>query len=299
MLTILLTDIVPIFIVAGVGFVLARLVRIDVNALARLAFHALAPCLIFMLLVTSTASATDLGLMALFCTIILAAVGIVARLVVVPFRLDRAALAGFLLAVMFSNGGNFGLALVEFAFGREALTLASVYFVTGALLAYTVGVFLASSGTRTIGQALCGIGRVPAIYAVVGAVMVTGLELEMPVWFMRPVGLLGNASIPVMLLVLGMQLERSGWPTRPGVVAAAVAISLLVKPALALGLAAALELDGPARQAAIVQSSMPAAVVATILAIEFDTATELVTNIVFYSTLLSPLTLTLLVAWLQ
>ena len=299
MLSILINDIVPILLVAGVGFVLARVVRLDVNALARLAFHALAPCLIFMLLVSSTASGTDLALMALFCAAIVAAAGSVARLSALWFRLDRAALAGFLLAVMFSNGGNFGLALVEFAFGREALTLASMYFVTGAVLAYTVGVFLASAGSRTVGQALGGVGRVPAVYAVVAAVAVTGLGLEMPVWVMRPVTLLGNASIPVMLLVLGMQLERTGWPTRPGVVAVAVAISLLLKPALALGLAGMLDLDGAARQAAIVQSSMPAAVVATVLAIEFDAAAELVTSIVFYSTLLSPITLTLLVAWLQ
>lgn len=299
MLAILLNDILPILLVAGVGFLLARLVEIDVTALARLAFHALAPCLIFMLLVTSTASGTDLALMALFCALIIAAAGAVARLVALPFRLERAALAGFLLAVMFSNGGNFGLALVEFAFGREALTLASMYFVTGAVLAYTVGVFLASSGSGTIAQSLRGIGRVPAVYAVVAAAAVAGLGIEVPLLVMRPVTLLGNASIPVMLLVLGMQLERTGWPTRPGVVAVAVAISLLVKPALALGLAAALDLDGAARQAAIVQSSMPAAVVATVIALEFGAAADLVTSIVFYSTLLSPLTLMVLVSWLQ
>jgi hypothetical protein len=134
---------------------------------------------------------------------------------------------------------------------------------------------------------------------VVAAAVVMGLDLDVPVWIMRPVTLLGSASIPLMLLVLGMQLQRTGWPSRPGVVAVAVGISLLVKPALAIGLAGALDLDGAARQAAIIQSSMPAAVVTTILAIEFDAAPELVTNIVFYSTLLSPFTLTVLVAWLQ
>jgi predicted permease len=299
MLTILVTDIVPILLVAGVGYGLAWLVRIDVTALARLAFYALAPCLIFMLLVTSTATGADLALMAVFSGAILVGVGAVARLAVLSLRLERAALTGFLLAVMFSNGGNFGLALVEFAFGREALALASMYFVTGAVLAYTLGVFMAASGKHTIGQALRGIGRVPVVYAVVAAAVVMGLDLDVPVWIMRPVTLLGSASIPLMLLVLGMQLQRTGWPSRPGVVAVAVGISLLVKPALAIGLAGALDLDGAARQAAIIQSSMPAAVVTTILAIEFDAAPELVTNIVFYSTLLSPFTLTVLVAWLQ
>ncbi len=64
MLAVLLNDILPILLVAGVGFLLARVARIDVGALARLAFHALAPCLIFMLLVTSQASGRELVLMA-------------------------------------------------------------------------------------------------------------------------------------------------------------------------------------------------------------------------------------------
>jgi predicted permease len=285
--------------VAGVGFVLARVVRIDVGALARLAFHALAPCLIFMLLVTARASGRELVLMAAFCTAILAVSGLLAWGLAKPLRLDRAAATGVLLAVMFSNGGNFGLALVEFAFGREALALASMYFVTSAVLAYSLGVVLASSGRASIGRALASVVRVPALYAVAAAALVTGLGVEVPLWLMRPVTLLGNASIPVMLLVLGMQLERTGWPARPGVVAAAVVLTLIAKPLAAIGLSDLLALDGAARQAAIIQSSMPAAVVTTILAIEFDTAADLVTCIVFYSTLLSPLTLTLLVAWLQ
>jgi predicted permease len=299
MLTIFVNDIVPILLVAGVGFLLARIVRIDVGALARLAFHALAPCLIFMLLVTAQVSGRELVLMAVFCAVILTVSALLAWGLVRPLRLDRAAATGVLLAVMFSNGGNFGLALVEFAFGREALALASMYFVTSAVLAYSVGVVLASSGRRALGPALASVTRVPALYAVAAAAVVSGLGLEVPLAIMRPVTLLGNASIPVMLLVLGMQLERTGWPARPGVVAAAVALTLVAKPLIAIGLADALALEGAARQAAVVQSSMPAAVVTTILAIEFDTAADLVTCVVFYSTLLSPVTLTLLVAWLQ
>ncbi len=299
MLAILLNDIVPILIVAGVGYLLAGVTRIDVKPVARVAFHVFAPCLIFMLLVTSTARGSDLAQMAVFCVLVLAASGVVARLAAIPFGLNRAALAGFVLASLFANNGNFGLALVEFAFGREALVLASVYFVTAAALSYTVGVLIASSGTRSVGAALRGVARVPAVYGLATALVVMGLDVQVPVWLMRPVTLLGSASIPVMLLVLGMQLERTGRPARPGVIAVLVAIALLVKPLLAIGLAEALQLEGPARQAAIVQSSMPTAVVATVLAIEFDAAADLVTAAVFYSMLLSPFTLTVLVAWLQ
>jgi malate permease and related proteins len=79
----------------------------------------------------------------------------------------------------------------------------------------------------------------------------------------------------------------------------AVALSLLVAPMVAMGLAHLFGLTGPARQAMVVLSSMPVAVVTTILALEFELAPDFVTSAVFISTLASPLTLTPLIAYLQ
>lgn len=102
-----------------------------------------------------------------------------------------------------------------------------------------------------------------------------------------------------MMLALGMQLERAARPDRPAVVAAAVGLSLLVSPLVAFVISAFVGLAGPARQAAILQASMPAAVVTTILALEFDVVPAFVTSVVFISTALSPFTLTALIAYLQ
>ena len=68
---------------------------------------------------------------------------------------------------------------------------------------------------------------------------------------------------------------------------------------LSVGLAALLSITGPARQAAVILSSMPVAVITTILALEFELAPEFVTSAVFISTLASPLTLTPLIAYLS
>jgi len=57
-------------------------------------------------------------------------------------------------------------------------------------------------------------------------------------------------------------------------------------------------LTGPARQAGVILASMPVAVVTTILALEFEIAPAFVTSAVFVSTVLSPLTLTPLIAHL-
>ena len=62
------------------------------------------------------------------------------------FKLERSALISILVTTMFANTGNYGLPLVSFAFGEEALSYASIYFITTTVLFYTLGVFLASLG---------------------------------------------------------------------------------------------------------------------------------------------------------
>ncbi len=299
LLTIFLSDILPIFIVAGIGFLLARHVAVNVRALSSVIFNALAPCLVFNLMVTSAISALDFGRMALFCTLVMAIRGVLARLAAIPLRLDRATRAGFMLVVVFSNAGNFGLPVVLFAFGREALTFATVYFVASAVLSYTVGVFLAASGHRSFLEALRGITRVPTVYAVIAAAVVLAAQVPIPVGVMRAITLLSDASLPMLMLVLGMQLQAAKRPEHPGAVATAVVLSLLVSPVLAFLVAGAVGLTGPAFEAGIVQAAMPAAIVTTILAIEFGLDPTFPTSVVFVSTLLSPFTVTLLIAYLR
>jgi malate permease and related proteins len=299
LLSIFANDVLPIFIVAAVGFAVARYLRADVRTLSRVTFNALSPCLVFHLLVTSSIGADAFARMTALAVLTIVGIGLVGRLVARFFRLDRAMTSAFLMVVMFSNSGNYGLPVVLFAFGREALAQATVYFVANAVATYTLGVFLASAGHRSMLQALNGVFRVPAVWGVVAAGAVMGLGVQVPPTLMRPIELMSGAALPTMILVLGMQLERGAWPERPALVGAAAMLSLTVTPLIALGAAELLGLQGSARQAAIIQSGMPSAVLTTILALEFDVAPSFVTACVTVSTLMSPISVTLLIAGLK
>ncbi|HVH26548.1 MAG TPA: AEC family transporter, partial [Vicinamibacterales bacterium] len=219
-------DIIPIFAIAGVGFLLARHFDASVRTVSRVSFNALSPCLVFDQLVTSNLTGSEFGRMALFCVLLTASMGLAARLAAVPLRLDRQTLSSFLLVVMFSNSGNYALPVVLFAFGDVALGHASVYFVTSAVLVYTVGVFVAAK-RLSMRRAFLSLARVPAIYAVAAASVVLVTRVELPVAVMRPISMLSDAALPTMLLVLGMQLERAVMPKRPAAVAIAVMLSLV------------------------------------------------------------------------
>ena len=51
LVSILLSDILPIFAIASVGFLLARFAAVDVKSVSRVVFYGLLPCLAFRMLV--------------------------------------------------------------------------------------------------------------------------------------------------------------------------------------------------------------------------------------------------------
>ncbi len=299
LLSIFFSDILPIFLIASAGFILSRWLRADVKTIAHVVFYALLPCLVFNLLVKSQQSSPQLVQMAGLAFLCVSSMGLIGYVVSRPLRLSKPELSAFLLVVMISNGGNYGLPVVLFAFGPQALTYATVFFVASSILTNTLGVFIAASGRRNAGGAFLRIFKVPVIYSVALALLVRGLGITIPDGIMRPITMLSDGTLPLMIIVLGMQLERAVKPKRFAPVGAAVAVSLLVAPIVALWLTKLLGITGAARQAGVVLSSMPVAVITTIIAIEFDLDPTFVTATVFASTVLSPITLTLVIAYLK
>lgn len=299
LLQIFADDLLPVFAIAGGGFLVARFAGVAVQSVSRLTFHVLAPALVFDVLVSSTLDAAQSGRMALFYMLVTMSAAVMARLAAIPLRLDRRMLAAFMLVAISSNSGNYGLPVTTLAFGRDALAFASVYFVTSAMFSYTGGVLIAASGRLSVRDAVARLFRVPPFYAAVAALIMMALHVTPPSIVMQPITMLSDAALPMMIVVLGMQIERATMPERPAVVATAVFVSLILMPFAALGWAHAVGLQGPAFKAGVLQASMPTAVMTTILALEFDAHPQFVTSVVCLATLVSPLTVTLLIAYLQ
>jgi len=207
--------------------------------------------------------------------------------------------AGFLLCTVFMNAGNYGLALNNYALGQIGLVWASLYFVTHVMLNNTFGVFIAGAGRMSLRDALRGLLKVPAVYTFAIALFFRLTHWNVPGSVMKPIELMANATIPAMLLVLGMQISRSGVPKNLGRVGLAASFRLILSPLIAWLLALLLGLPKIGAQAGILEAAMPSPVLAIIISLEFDTDPDFVSAVVLLSTLLSPFTLTPLLALLS
>jgi predicted permease len=288
-------NILPILLTAGAGYVLGKTLEIEPKTLSRVVFYFFSPCLIFTLLTENKLNSSDTYHIIVFAITSALLVGLVTFLVGKWMKLKRDILAAMLITTMFTNAGNFGLSLNSFAFGNEALAYASIFFVMSGLMINTIGVLIASSGKTSVLKALFGLLRFPAVYAIIVSVIFNTLDWSMPTPILRAINILGDGAIPGMLVLLGLQLQRISLNEHKTPLGWAVALRMLVAPAIALGLSVLFNLAGPAKQAAVTEASMPTAVM-TVIATEFDIHPSFVTTVVTATTLLSPLTLTPLLA---
>jgi predicted permease len=298
MLTVFADNLLPIFLAAAAGYVLAARLQVDVRPLAQVAFLVLSPCLVYDAIVATALPADAVLRMVVFTLISLSGLAALAAIVAWWRRWPRPLTAAVVLVVLLPNAGNIGLSANLFAFGEKGLAQATVFFVTAAIVTYTAGVFLASLGRASLADALRGVFKVPAIWAVLLAVVAVQTGWSLPFPLARTVDLLGKACIPAFLIILGMQLHGKGLGTPLVPLVAAAGIRLVGGPLWGMLLARLVGLDGPAHQAAVLQSAMPSAVVCIVLATQYDVEPAFATSVVFFTTILSPLTLTPLLAML-
>ena len=297
-LGIFLNIILPAFLVIGAGVILGRWLQVDKRSISRMAIYVLTPCLILSSVVESTISTLAFGKMILFVavsTVLLCALAYgVGKLLRWPSR----TIDGLVLCVAFSNAGNFGLSMILLAFGQSGLELASVYFVASNLAGNTLAAFFAARSKRGGWKALLQVVKLPGLYAFILALLLRALHLSLPAPLSSAVSLVGRGSVPVMLMLLGMQLAQTHLGGRYGQVAIGVVLRLVVGALLAIGLAPLMGLSGLARNVAIAEASTPTAVTSALMAIEFEGDAEYVTSVIFFSTLFSALTLTIVLWYL-
>ena len=288
---VLTQNILPILLVAGFGYLLRRRFDVHVSTLNTVVFNVLSPCLVFSSLVSSQLPGAELLQLATFSAVSILTMGGLALGLALLLRLGRAEMAALIIVAMFTNGGNYGLTLLQLRYGEAGLSRGVVYFVTSTLIFYTLGVLIASLGRLGWRQALGRVARVPAVYATLLAILVYGLRLPVPAPLLSGIAVAGQGAIPIMLLILGMQIAdlRRGQTT--GFVWPAVGLRLLVGPLVGLAVATLVGLSGVGRSAMIVEASMSPAVFCLILAAEFGLPTAAVARIVVFATLLSPLTI--------
>lgn len=307
-LHILSYNVIPIFILIVLGFMLGKKFDLDIFTLSKLNFFLFIPAFVFYNLYTTN---LNLGLLKvlLFCILYLITTDLLSRGAAKIRKYEAGMTNAFKNSVMFNNTGNIGVSLVTLIFGgapyivngqkpylSEALAVQIIILVFTNITMNTIGFYNAGSAKMKVRDSMRKIFSMPSIYAIPLALMLKYMHFDIvdtPLW--PAIGYLNSGLVPMSLITLGVQLSKTKFDFRSVDVHMAVFARLILGPIFAVVFIHLLGFSGVAAQVLLISYSVPTAVNTALIAVECDNHQDFASQVVVVSTIFSSITLTLAV----
>ncbi len=303
----------PIFLLMGFGWGVDRRFTLDLGSLVKLNIYLFVPAFLFVKVVESP-DAGNMGIrVTLFSCCVIAAMYAASQVIgrlIGESPGERKAMA---MSTMFYNCGNFGIPVTALAFPVlgpgihvwALMTMNLATFSIGMLIAKSLGAVKGGGGkAETAGARIAhwlSIFRQPSIIGILLALLInwTQFDIEGIAFIWKPVSFLAEALVAFALVTLGVQLSKTEPPRIKGHLAWALVLRLVGGPLVAAGLAKLFGFTAAEQAVLILGASAPTAINTALLAHEFKADGGFAAAAVFYSTLLSIVTVTMVVAVLK
>jgi predicted permease len=300
LLYILTNILLPVFILAGVGFTMQKKFKLDIKSLVKVHLFVFMPSLIFYNIYFNKLSGDIILKVVIFVVSLSVILMIVASLVGKSLKLDKSKEKAFVNACALMNEGNYGIPLITLlyagAYVEYAVSIQMIVVMTTSLLINTIGLYNASSGSYTGREALRNVFKLPLIYVIIIGFVFKGFSIELWSPIVSAIGFMSNAVVPMALFILGAQLAETEIKVTNPMVYLADVFRLMLSPIIALCLVRIMGIEGMIAQILIIGSALPTAVVSVALAIEFDGDYHYASQTVFQTTLFSAITVTTIIA---
>ncbi|WP_405659304.1 AEC family transporter [Streptomyces sp. NBC_01166] len=262
-----LTGFAVIAVVIGIGYVLGRRGHLGDEGrtvLTRLAFNVATPALLF-----TTLAGADLSVIFSQRLLVTAAGTASAAALFITVGLLRRWGTGQItigaLCSSYVNAGNLGIPIAVYVLGDASLVAPVLLFqqIVVTPLALTILDLNRPGEPRPLLQRLTTPLRNPMAVGSLSGVVVAASGWTVPSPALEPLTLIGNMSVPAVLLAFGISLRGSGIPARgdnrPAIVLSAT-LKTTVQPLIAWAIGAGVfHLQGAALLDVVVTSALPAA----------------------------------------
>ncbi|KGL38775.1 hypothetical protein BMT55_07235 [Listeria newyorkensis] len=284
----------PIFGIFAIGFIGQKTLKFDIPNLSKLTLYLMSPFLAFNTFYTNPLT-IDYAYLLIFVVGLCLSIIVIIYVIAKVMNYDIQDACAMILASAFMNNGNYGTPVVLLIFGAAGLDIAVILMVLQQLAMSTIGVFFAARGSsqnasmKIVWQRVV---RMPVAYGALLGIVLQLVHFPVPASVMTCVKLVGDAAIPTIMIVLGMQLavisfRRIDIPK----VSISLILRLLISPLIAVLFTLILPVDTMTKQIMILLAAMPTAANTTLLAVQFNTKPDLVSSTTFISTVLSIVTI--------
>ena len=298
----LLLIVLPAFLIFGAGFIGQKLLKLDIKSISTMSLYLMLPFLTFD---TFYSNELNVEYFYMFLFTCLLALIMITLTVLFGFfiKADKTQMSAMLLGTIFPNSGNYGAPVAMFAFGAIGFQYAVIFMVIHAFLMNTIGIFIASYGsekTTSIKDSLMRVIKMPVLYGFLFGVLFQLLHIELPSTIQDGISLVGSASIPTVMLILGMQLaEIKPQKFELKYVNTVTIFRMLISPLLAVVLVNFMPVNDMIKNVYILLAAMPIAANTTLLAVQFNVKPDLTSFTTLVTTLLSLVTIPLTLLFIK
>lgn len=280
----LFSAVLPVAIVVLIGMWAGKTLHLDLDTLSRLSLYVLFPVLVVDSLYRTTLGLENMLGLGLGTAIVYFLLCAIAWIVGKQSGLSPDARKSFLATTAFPNAGNMGLPVTLFALGDAGLERGIVYLIVSSIVVNTTGPAFCRGGgfwssTRFI-------FKLPLVWSILIGLALHFAQIELPLNLDEGLHLLGQATIPIALIVLGLQIADRRLQPSPYEGYASL-MRLLGGAAVAYAIGKMLGLAPLDFQVLVLQSAMPAAVSSFLMVNEFGGDAPRTAKVVVLSTLLA------------
>ncbi|MFZ4858306.1 MAG: AEC family transporter [Desulfuromonadaceae bacterium] len=287
----------PIMILILVGFIANKKLNLDPRTFAKIFVYIFVPAIFFTKIYYTTVPLKEVWFILVYIMAIQLLMLMIAALCSRLFAYSRGRSVALGNSLMFFNSGNYGLPLADLVFKGlpSTMTVQILIMLIQNVTSNTFGIFRASSANSSRRQSIRNILEMPTLYVLAVVLVVKYLSIEVPEQILVPLKYVSDGFIGIALIALGVQLAEIKLDLRFGDVLLPCCIRLLLSPLLGYLIVLALGVKGLLAQSMVIGVATPTAVNTAILALQYNNEPEYASRIVYFTTLFSPISLSLVI----
>ncbi|MBN8192526.1 AEC family transporter [Bacillus sp. NTK074B] len=291
--------VLPALLVFLVGFIGQKKLGFEINSISKMAIYLMYPFLAFKTFYENELNMDYLYIF-LFCIALCVILIVFIKIVARVRSYSKQKVSAMILSGVFMNSGNYGVPIILFGFGELGFRYAVIMMVIQSFLMNTIGLYYAISGSdkaRDSKEIWMKIVKMPILHGAVIGLAFQVLPLKVPLFLNQTIDLISQATIPTIMVVLGMQLATlGGRKVERSALSFIVILRMVASPILALAIVSLLPISPTLSSILIILASMPTAANTTMFSLQFNTEPDLVSASTLVTTVLSIVTIPIMLA---
>jgi predicted permease len=290
---IVLSTLVPIFLLMGLGFISRKIGILksgDERILSAYVYYFALPALFLVDLSKVVFNEENLRFVAIGIVPILAALAIY-TIIYLAIRLSKDAFYLLVLSTVFGSLAFFGIPFIMFAFPSEGEYLATLSASTISIISVPVSIAILESyrlGKAPVKEAVkivAGkLSRNPLILSILAGIFLSLMRVKIPELVLTPLSMLGSTTATVAIFMLGVFLYGRKYVN----ITEAFKLSLLravFLPAIAVGVTVLFDLPNISKATIIIMHGVPVAISMMILSERYNFYKETIASLILISSL--------------